>query len=106
MKVYYVYIVLCSDESYYTGMTNDIDRRMNEHNLGKKRQSYTYDKRPVELKWILICENPTEAIKIEKQIKGWSHRKKKALIDEKWDDLIAFSKNYTDFGSSSSTGSD
>ena len=106
MKVYYVYIVLCSDESYYTGMTNDIDRRMNEHNLGKKKQSYTYDKRPVKLKWILICENPTEAIKIEKQIKGWSHRKKKALIDEKWDDLIAFSKNYTDFGSSSSTGSD
>ncbi|MDO5978203.1 hypothetical protein [Flavivirga spongiicola] len=43
------------------------------------------------------CTNPSEAIKIEKQIKGWSQRKKEALIDENWNDLIEFSKNYTEY---------
>lgn len=50
MKYYYTYIVECSDGSFYTGMTNDLERRMNEHNAGNKPDSYTYDKRPVILK--------------------------------------------------------
>ncbi len=41
--------------------------------------------------------NPSEAIRIEKQIKGWSRRKKIALIEENWDKLIEYSKNYTQF---------
>ena len=59
----------------------------------------------------LQCTSPIEAIKIEKQIKGWTKRKKDALINENWQDLILFSKNYTEFGNpymrdQSSTGSD
>lgn len=82
-----------------------------QHNDGLKRGCYTYKRRPVELKWYLQCTNPTEAIKIEKQIKGWSRRKKTALIDENWSDLIEFSKNYSEYGypnkrEGSSTGSD
>jgi putative endonuclease len=46
----------------------------------------------------LQCTNPNEAITIEKQIKGWSRKKKKALIEENWEDLVKFSKNYSEFG--------
>ncbi|MBG6132258.1 putative endonuclease [Aquimarina sp. EL_43] len=112
MKYYYTYIVECSDGSFYTGMTNDLERRMNEHNAGNKPDSYTYNKRPVVLKWFEICTNPNEAIQIEKQVKGWSRRKKIALIEENWDKLVEYSKNYTQFGNNidknngSSTGSD
>ncbi|MDD7888260.1 GIY-YIG nuclease family protein [Flavivirga sp. 57AJ16] len=98
MTFYYVYILLCSDKTYYTGMTNNLERRMNQHVAGYRKDSYTYSRRPIELKWYLQCTNPSEAIKIEKQIKGWSQRKKEALIDENWDDLIKFSKNYAENG--------
>ena len=98
MKFYYVYILLCSDDTYYTGMTNDLDRRLLQHKSGVKNFSYTSSRLPVELKWFLQCTNPAEAIKIEKKIKGWSHRKKKALIDKNWTDLVKFSKNYAEYG--------
>ena len=49
MKFYYVYIVKCSDSSYYTGITNDVFKRVDVHNSGIKPESYTYNKRPVEL---------------------------------------------------------
>ncbi len=102
MKFNYVYILLCFDGTFYTGMTNDLERRLIQHKSGRKG-SYTYSRRPLKLKWSLQCTSPTEAIKIEKQIKGWSHRKKDALIKENWKDLIAFSKNYTEYGSSTSS---
>lgn len=79
-------------------MTNDIERRLVQHNEGMKKDCYTFKRRPVELKWYLQCTNPTEAIKIEKQIKGWSRKKKTALIEENWQDLVKFSKNYTEYG--------
>lgn len=96
MKFYFVYILLCFDGTYYTGMTNDLERRLDEHKNGTKNDSYTFNRRPVILKWNLQCTNPSEAIKIEKQIKGWSHRKKSALMNENWKDLVEFSKNYSD----------
>ncbi|CAH8281342.1 putative endonuclease [Mariniflexile fucanivorans] len=111
MKFYFVYILLCSDNFYYTGMTNDLGRRLIQHESGYKTDGYTFSRRPIELKRHLQCTNPTEAIKIEKQIKGWSHKKKEALINEKWEDLVEFSKNYKENGrpdnrGESSTSSD
>ncbi|WP_242130724.1 GIY-YIG nuclease family protein [Aestuariivivens marinum] len=111
MKFYYVYILICSDNTYYTGMTNDLERRLNQHHQGYKIDGYTFSRRPVELKWYLQCTNPSEAIEIEKQIKGWSHKKKEALINENWNDLVEFSKNYSEYGhpdnrDKSSTSSD
>lgn len=109
MKFYYVYIVKCSDGSYYTGMTNSIDRRLVEHNLGKNPDSYTFSRRPIVLVWFESFSDPTQAIMIEKKIKGWSRRKKEALINEDWDKLVQYSKNYTEFGKNeveSSTSSD
>lgn len=98
MKFYFVYILFCSDGTFYTGMTNDLERRLEQHQSGNRKDSYTYSHRPVFLKWHLQCTNPSEAIKIEKQIKGWSHKKKDALIQENWQDLIEFSQNYTEYG--------
>ena len=109
MKFYYVYILLCADESFYIGITSNLERRLIEHKTGKS--NYTSQRLPVKLKWNVACTNPDEAIRIEKQLKGWSRRKKQALIDERWDDLVEFSKNYTEnknirIKKLSSTGSD
>ncbi|WP_310378286.1 GIY-YIG nuclease family protein [Flavobacterium sp.] len=107
MKFYYVYIVKCSDSTYYTGITNSIDRRLFEHNSGKNPDSYTFTRRPVQLVWFETFSDPTQAIMIEKKIKGWSRRKKEALINEDWDKLVQYSKNYTEYGKNgSSTSSD
>ena len=81
MKYYYVYILKCSDSSYYTGLTNNIERRFQEHQSGENSTSYTFKKRPVEL---VFCEeflDVNQAISFEKQIKGWSRKKKEAIID-------------------------
>jgi len=105
MKTYFVYILRCADNSLYTGMTNNLDRRLVEHRTLNK-YSYTSKRKPLNLVWHQEFTRPDEAIKIEKQIKGWSRKKKEALIKENWDDLIKFSKNYTEYGKPSSTGSD
>lgn len=106
MKTYFVYILKCSDNSYYTGFTNDLERRLGEHNSGKNKDCYTFNKRPIELMWFETFNDVLNAIAVEKQIKGWSRRKKEALIIEDWEKLVLYSKNYTQFGNGSSTSSD
>ena len=87
MKQYYVYILKCSDNSYYTGMTNDINRRLLEHQNGINTGCYTYKKRPVELVFYTEFNEVIQAIAFEKQVKGWSRKKKEAIINDKWEDL-------------------
>lgn len=75
-----VYILRCADGSYYTGLTKrDIEDRVDEHNAGVV-EGYTCRRRPVELVFIETCERIVDAIDRERQIKGWSRRKKEALI--------------------------
>ncbi|WP_317133615.1 GIY-YIG nuclease family protein [Flavobacterium sp. GSA192] len=81
MKTYFVYILKCADDSFYTGITNNLERRLSEHNAGIDKDAYTFKRRPVELVWFEMFTEPTQAIMIEKKIKGWSRRKKQALID-------------------------
>lgn len=88
----YVYILLCSDGTYYTGVTNNLKRRMKYHNLGINEDSYTYSRRPLELVYYLICTNPAAAIEQEKKIKKWSKAKKEALINENYELLPLLSK--------------
>jgi putative endonuclease len=80
MKNYYVYILKCADNSYYTGITNDLLRRFYEHNHSLNKKSYTYSRRPVELVYYESFQKPKEAILWEKRIKGWTRLKKEALI--------------------------
>jgi putative endonuclease len=85
MKFYYVYILRCSDNSLYTGITNDLDRRINEHNDGKLKEAYTYPRRPVKLEYFQDFTEPTQAINFEKKLKKWSKVKKEALIKGDFD---------------------
>jgi len=80
MKFYFVYILRCRDNSLYTGITNDLDRRVNEHNDGKLPNTYTFTRRPVILEWYQKFTSPNEAIYFEKKLKRWSKLKKEALI--------------------------
>jgi len=91
MNTYYTYLLLCADNSFYTGVTNNIERRFEEHNIGLHDTSYTYSRRPVKLVWFVECNNIELAISYEKQIKGWSRKKKIALIKNDWDTIIATS---------------
>lgn len=104
---YYVYIVECSDGSYYTGVTNDIDRRLWEHNHSENKKSYTYTRRPVILKYCETFKYINDAIAWEKQLKGWSRKKKEALFREDWEEIKRLAKSKKgNTEASSSTGSD
>ncbi len=91
MKTMYVYIVECSDKKYYTGVTNDIERRLLEHNEGIDKKSFTYTRRPVKLVYCEKFIDPNQAIEFEKQVKGWSRAKKQALIKRDWETLVNLS---------------
>ena len=92
LKTYSVYILKCNDGSYYTGVTNDLERRVAEHKEGLDAKSYTFKRRPVTLVFQYEFQNSGDAIEIEKQIKKWSVKKKQALINGNFDLLPALSK--------------
>jgi len=77
---YAIYILKCSDGTYYTGLTKDLEGRVREHEIGAHPESYTFSRRPVELVWNEVVESYQEAFQWEHQIKGWSRAKKEALI--------------------------
>ncbi len=88
----YVYILLCSDNSYYTGVTNNLERRILEHNTGINPKCYTYSRRPLQLVFYEYYSDFNLAIYIEKKIKKWSRAKKQALISGDWEKLKNLSK--------------
>ena len=87
MKLYSVYILRCKDDSLYVGITNDLDRRLNEHNDGKLTKAYTFTRRPVFIEFFQEFTEPIQAIYFEKKIKKWSKAKKEALIKGDFDML-------------------
>ena len=89
-----VYILRCSDGSYYVGVTNDIDRRVWEHRTGADSKSYTFRRRPVTLVFVEHFPDAVQAIEFEKQVKGWRREKKEALINRQWEKLPELSMNY------------
>jgi putative endonuclease len=86
-QFYYVYILECSDASFYTGVTNDLERRMKEHHQGLNLSCYTYQKRPLELVFKQEFTDVKQAIAFEKKLKGWRREKKIALINDDWENL-------------------
>jgi putative endonuclease len=87
IKYLYVYILLCADDTYYTGITNNPEKRLVQHNIGENQKSYTFSRRPVKM---VYCEKFNDydlAISWEKRIKRWSKNKKEALIKENWNQL-------------------
>ncbi len=92
MKQYFVYILECSDLSYYTGVTNDLERRLLEHEHGIDPDAYTFKRKPVKVVYYNQFSSITQAVALEKQIKGWTRKKKEALINEEWDKLPDLAK--------------
>lgn len=88
----YVYILKCKDGFYYVGVTNDLERRLLEHQNGINPNCFTFKRRPVELVYYEIFQAPSEAIAFEKKLKGWSKAKKAALIEQNWEKLHNLSK--------------
>jgi putative endonuclease len=77
-------MLLCADGSYYVGITNDVDRRVWEHNAGANATAYTHSRRPVRIAHASSFSDVEDAIRWEKQLKGWSRAKKRALVDGDW----------------------
>lgn len=78
-KKYYVYILKCSDGTYYTGITNDIDKRITCHNKGKGAK-YTRGRLPVKLLYSKKYKSYKQAIRREVEIKGWKREEKERLF--------------------------
>ncbi|HDL20462.1 MAG TPA: GIY-YIG nuclease family protein, partial [Nitrospirae bacterium] len=87
-------VSLSNHGSYYTGVTNDVERRFYEHQEGLIEGCYTHDKRPLKLMHVEEFTDIIEAISREKQIKGWSRRKKEAIIAGDYEELVKLSKSH------------
>ena len=88
----HVYMLRCADGSYYVGSARlGLDRRLSEHNDGTYG-GYTSRRRPVVLAWAEHFPDITDAIAVERQLKGWSRAKKEALIRGDWDAIQALAK--------------
>ncbi len=92
MKIMYVYILHCSDETYYVGVTNNLEQRLCQHQDGVNTQCYTFSRRPNKLVFYELFNDPLKAIYFEKKIKKWSKAKKEALISKNYDLLPGLSK--------------
>ena len=82
----FMYILLCADGSYYTGSTTDLDLRLQQHQAGEGA-NHTKKHLPVKLVYYEEYQRIDEAFFREKQIQGWSRKKKEALING-WDDEL------------------
>ncbi|MCC4231953.1 TrmJ/YjtD family RNA methyltransferase [Sphingobium soli] len=80
---FWVYILRCADGSYYTGHTDDLERRIAQHQAGEL-PGYTHDRRPVTLVFSENFTDRIDALERERQVKDWSPKKKEALIRGDW----------------------
>jgi len=92
MKSYFVYILLCSDNLTYTGITNNIARRIEEHEKGLNKDCFTFKRRPLKLIFKQEFNDVEQAIYFEKKIKKWSKQKKLALAKNEFDILQILSE--------------
>lgn len=98
----WVYILQCSDGSYYTGSTNNLEIRISQHQNGEGA-NYTKKRLPVKLMFSQEYDRVDDAFYAEKQVQGWSRKKKQALIDGNFEMLpeLARCLNETHFSNKS-----
>jgi len=84
---FYLYILQCSDDSYYTGHTDDLELRLAQHHQRAYSSCYTATRLPVKLVFQQAFATRTEAFNSEQQIKGWSRKKKEAMMQGNWDEV-------------------
>ncbi|MEO5946878.1 MAG: GIY-YIG nuclease family protein [Chitinophagaceae bacterium] len=86
-ELYYVYIIVCKDDSFYIGLTNDLIKRFEEHCEGIYETCYTFKRRPLALAYYETIPFLQDAINREKQLKGWTRAKKITLIKQDYYNL-------------------
>ena len=91
----WTYLLLCADGTYYAGSTVDLEGRLWQHNHSDLGAANTRARRPVQLVWSGWYERIEDAFAFEKQIQGWSRRKREALIRGNWDVLPDLSRRPT-----------
>ena len=91
---FWVYILRCSDDSYYTGHTDGLERRIAQHETGDI-PGYTSGRLPVTLVYAQEFTTREEALGAETQVKGWSLAKKEALMRGDWEGLSALAVHRT-----------
>lgn len=92
-KNYFIYILECSDNSYYIWVTNDIEKRLDEHSRSEDITSYVYLRKPFKLVFQEEYYDIKDALLREKQIKRWTRKKKIALIEQNFNLLQDLSKS-------------
>lgn len=92
----YMYILEYADKSYYTGSTKYLEHRVLQHQNGEGA-NHTKKRLPVKLVYFEEFDRIDEAFYREKQVQGWSRRKKEALIEQQYGNLPQLSRNYTQF---------
>ncbi|MEK6807277.1 MAG: GIY-YIG nuclease family protein [Pseudomonadota bacterium] len=100
---FWVYILECSDGSYYTGHTDNLELRLGQHQSGSV-PGYTHDRRPVQLRFSQEVVTREEALTMELRIKGWSRRKKEAMMRGDWVEVSRLAKSVHPSTSSGRTG--
>lgn len=88
---FYIYILECADGSYDTGHKDNLEVRLNQHQIGLG--GYTATRRPIELLFQQAFVTREEAIAAEMQIKGWSRAKKEAMMRGDWQSVSRLAKN-------------
>ncbi|MBU1995512.1 GIY-YIG nuclease family protein [bacterium] len=79
-KRYFVYMLMCADNTLYTGITHALEKRLHAHNTSPKGAKYTRGRRPVTLVYSESCENKSSALKREHAIKKLTRTEKEALL--------------------------
>ena len=88
---FWCYILKCADGRYYTGHTDDLDRRIAEHQTGGFCD-FTSRRRPVQLVWSEYFQTRLEALEVEARVKPWSRAKKEGLIAGDWKQVSYFAR--------------
>jgi predicted GIY-YIG superfamily endonuclease len=84
---FYLYILKCINGAYYIGHTDNIEQRLSQHHLGAINGCYTQSRRPLELLYVQDFPTRDAAFHAERQVKGWSHKKKEAFIKGNWEEI-------------------
>jgi putative endonuclease len=90
---FWVYIFRCADGSYYTGHTDNLEKRTSEHITGAIVSCYTFKRRPLELVFSQEFTTREEALASELQIKGWSRKKKEAMMCGDWAEVSRLARS-------------
>lgn len=89
---FWLYMLKCADGSYYTGHTEDLEIRLAQHAAGAG-VSYTANRLPVQLAFTAEFPSREDAIARERQVKGWSRKKKEALCRGDWQEVSRLAKS-------------